>query len=171
MKYLASLTCLVLTVCPSISLAGGPVETLQTILDIWMYSDFVEKEPRSHIHELIDITAQRYGLKPNFLRAIVANESDFDPSATSEAGAIGLCQLMPGTASELGVNPYSIAENLDGGARYISGLLDKYGNVRRALWAYNAGPTRIDSGKGVPAETLDYAEDVLEKFRSYQNEK
>jgi Transglycosylase SLT domain len=100
------------------------------------------------------------------LAALVAQESGGNPNAVSSKGAIGLTQLMPGTAQALGVNPYNPAQNLQGGEDYIRQLAEHYhGNVAEALGAYNAGPGRMDAflaGKAtLPAETRDYIGRVL----------
>jgi len=78
----------------------------------------------------------------------------------SSAGAIGLTQLMPGTAAGLGVDPWDPEQNLRGGARYLAQMFNKYGNWQQALQAYNAGPGNVDSGN-VPQSTLDYANKIL----------
>ncbi len=114
--------------------------------------------------------ARRHGLDPLFLQAIVRCESNGDPRAVSHKGAIGLCQLMPPTAAELGVNPRDPRANLDGGARYIKEQLLRFRDVRMALWAYNAGPQRVAAGRGVPRETRRYADDVIREYRRLKRE-
>ena len=91
-------------------------------------------------------------------RALIEAESAFNPSALSPKGAIGLGQLMPDTAQSLGVNPYDMAQNLDGAARYLLTQLAEFGTVDLALAAYNAGPHRVIEYGGVPpfAETRNY---------------
>jgi soluble lytic murein transglycosylase-like protein len=109
--------------------------------------------------ELADAAADKYGLPRVLLRSIMRAESDFQPQAVSPKGAIGLMQLMPATAQDLGVDPYDPAQNVDAAARYFRDLLDKYhGGLRHALAAYNAGPAVVDKYNGIPPfrETINY---------------
>jgi soluble lytic murein transglycosylase-like protein len=111
----------------------------------------------------IDAAATKAGVDPRLLAAITRAESGFNPNALSSAGAVGLTQLMPGTAAGLGVNPTDPAANLDGGARYIAGQLDTFGRVDLAVAAYNAGPGAVRQAGGVPdyPETQAYVRRVL----------
>ena len=114
--------------------------------------------------ELADAAADRYGLPRQLVRSVVKAESGFQPHAVSRKGAIGLMQLMPGTASELGADPHDPAQNVDAGTRYLRDLLLKYdGGLFRALAAYNAGPRAVERYKGVPPyrETVGYIERVV----------
>jgi soluble lytic murein transglycosylase-like protein len=121
---------------------------------------------------LIDNSAARYGLDPAVLHGLIEQESGFDPSATSDAGAMGLTQLMPGTASSLGVaNPLDPAESIEGGARYLSQMMAQFGgNTAEALAAYNAGPGAVEQYGGVPpyAETQSYVTKVLGNAQAYR---
>lgn len=113
--------------------------------------------------DAIASAATRHGLEPELLASLVWAESGFRPDAVSHAGATGLAQLMPGTAAGLGVDPTDPIQNLDGGARYLREQLDRFGDVRLALAAYNAGPNRVAQAGGVPAihETQTYVQRVL----------
>jgi soluble lytic murein transglycosylase-like protein len=114
---------------------------------------------------LVQQAAQRYGIDPAVLHGLIQQESGFDPNARSSAGAMGLTQLMPGTASSLGVaNPMNPAEAIEGGARYLAQLMSQFGgNTTDALAAYNAGPGAVSRYGGVPpyAETESYVTKVL----------
>lgn len=114
---------------------------------------------------IFEEAADRYGVDANLLKAIGKAESGFNPSVVSSAGAIGVMQLMPGTARSLGVkDPYNAQQNIMGGAKYISQLLNQYdGNVKLALAAYNAGPGNVAKYGGIPPfkETQNYVNRVL----------
>lgn len=115
--------------------------------------------------EAIQSLAREHGVDPELVRAVVMAESAFDPAAVSPRGAGGLMQLMPRTASALGVvDRFDPQENLRGGVRHLRHLLDRYGgNVVMALAAYNAGEAAVDAHRGVPpyTETRRYVQTVL----------
>jgi soluble lytic murein transglycosylase-like protein len=109
--------------------------------------------------ELADQAADKYGLPRWLVRSVMRAESGFQPQVVSPKGAIGLMQLMPGTAQTLGADPKDPAQNADAGARYLRDLLQLYdGALWHALAAYNAGPGAVAKYKGLPpyAETLRY---------------
>ena len=120
--------------------------------------------------ELVELAAVNNGLRPEFVRSVAAVESAYRTEALSPKGAIGLMQLMPATAAELGANPHDPLQNADAGARYLRQLLLKYKHtadpVRLALAAYNAGPGAVDKYRNIPPyrETHEYVERVLRKY-------
>ena len=120
----------------------------------------------------IDAAAASNGIDPALLKGLVSQESGFDPNARSGAGALGLTQLMPGTASALGVtNPLDPAQSLQGGAKYLRQQLDRFGGDERlALAAYNAGPGAVARYGGVPpySETQNYVNSVMAKAAAYR---
>jgi soluble lytic murein transglycosylase-like protein len=119
--------------------------------------------------ELADAAADRYGLPRELVRSVMAAESGFQPLAISPKGAIGLMQLMPGTAQLLGADPHDPAQNVDAGTRYLRDLLEKYNyGLRHALAAYNAGPGAVDKYNGVPPyrETINYIARIEKKLKA-----
>ena len=117
------------------------------------------------LESIFEKAAQTYHVDIELLKAMAKAESDFDPNATSRSGAMGIMQLMPGTAKELGVtDAYDPEQNIMGGAKYIASLLEKYdGNVSYALAAYNAGSGNVDKYGGIPPfeETQNYVTKIL----------
>jgi hypothetical protein len=112
----------------------------------------------------------RHRLPPRLLQALIWAESRFNPLAVSPAGAAGLAQLMPATARELGVtNRHDPRQNIDGGARYLRQMLDRFRSVHLALAAYNAGPGAVTKAGGIPRnrETPDYVRSVLDRWMGY----
>jgi len=107
--------------------------------------------------------ATREGVPPELFLALVHAESSFNPKALSRVGAIGLTQLMPATARELGVNPHDPVQNLVGGARYLRSQFERFGSWQLALAAYNAGPTRVARLGRIPniTETKNYVSKII----------
>lgn len=108
----------------------------------------------------------RYGVDPALLTAVAWTESAFNPDAVSHAGALGLMQIMPGTAAGLGVDPRDPVQAIDGAARYLREQMDRFGDVRLALAAYNAGPGAVQKHGGIPPydETIAYVGKVLGRY-------
>lgn len=123
--------------------------------------------------QLVEAAALKAGLPPAIVHSVARAESGYRPDAVSRKGAIGLMQLMPGTAAELAADPHDPQQNADAGARYLRDLLLKYdGDVARALAAYNAGPGAVDRYKGVPpyAETRSYVNRVIRDYKRQTGE-
>ena len=127
---------------------------------------------KDDIENLIEKISIKEGVSPSLVKAVVENESSYNTMAVSPKGAMGLMQLMPETAKELGVNDsFSAEENIEGGVKYLKGLLNKYQwDYKKALAAYNAGPKLVDSYNGVPPikETAEYVKRVLDSYRKEQ---
>jgi soluble lytic murein transglycosylase-like protein len=129
--------------------------------------------PSTPYRELIESTAAEHGIPSALIAAIIQAESGFNANAISPAGAKGLMQLMDGTAAGLSVSdPFDPAQNIAGGAQYITSMLERYdGSVALALAAYNAGPGAVDQYGGIPpyAETQNYVPTVLRLFEQYRS--
>jgi soluble lytic murein transglycosylase-like protein len=139
----------------------------QPIVPAYAYSDVNPPPVPPQFAGALTQAASSANLSPTLLSALVWQESRWNPSAISPKGAIGLAQLMPATARDLGVDPTDPASNLKGGARYLRQLLDQFdGDVERALAAYNAGPGRVRSAGGVPAiaETRAYVASIVRRI-------
>ena len=123
---------------------------------------------KAQIQGIISKVAQKYQVDEKLVNAVIKQESGFNPKATSHCGAMGLMQLMPNTAKELGVkDAYNPLQNIEGGVKYLSNLLKRYnGNTVLALAAYNAGPSNVDKYSGVPPfkETQNYVRNILANY-------
>lgn len=142
----------------------NPYESLEGI-----YGNVVNPS-KNQIMSIISKACQKYGVDEKLVKAVVRQESGFNPKATSHCGAMGLMQLMPATAKGLGVkDAYNPVQNVDGGVRHLKGLLARYkGNVVLALAAYNAGGGNVDKYGGVPPfkETQNYVKSILANYLS-----
>ena len=127
---------------------------------------------RAEIDSLIEEYSAKNGLDADFVKAVVRQESGFNPKATSKCGAMGLMQLMPSTAKGLGVtNAYDAEQNIYGGTKYLKGLLDRFDNNKElALAAYNAGPNAVKKYKGIPpyAETQNYVKSIMKSYDKFK---
>lgn len=123
------------------------------------YSGKYKGEFLDHAKEM----ARKHGVPEDLFLRLVQQESGWNPGAVSPKGATGLAQLMPDTARALGVDPNDPKQNLDGGARYLRRMYDKFGSWRLALAAYNAGPAAVEQYDGIPpyAETKNYVKAIL----------
>ena len=118
---------------------------------------------RGEYLEVAKAAARKHGVPEDLFLRLVQQESGWNPAAVSHKGATGLAQLMPGTAEILGVDIANPEANLDGGARYLRMMYDKFGSWRLALAAYNAGPGAVEEHDGIPpfAETENYVKAIL----------
>lgn len=125
-------------------------------------------EPVTNFDDIISQAATLYNLPEKLIKSVIKQESNFNPSATSYAGAAGLMQLMPATAKGLGVDDITDPkQNIMGGSKYLSQMLTRYdGDIQVALAAYNAGPGNVDKYNGIPPfkETQNYVQKVYKNF-------
>ena len=135
------------------------------------------KEPADYIRDyrtIINQASRRFGIESSFIKAVIKAESDFDYKAVSRKGARGLMQLMPETMDQMEVkDPFNPEENIFGGTRYLSLLLERFDNDKKlALAAYNAGPERVEEYQGVPPfpETKSFISKVLNYYFQYRSE-
>jgi soluble lytic murein transglycosylase-like protein len=132
--------------------------------------DVSAKQIEQTLSPIIEQTAKENNVDPKLVKAVIEQESGYNTQAISKAGAVGLMQLMPGTAKAMGVNnSLNPTENIRGGTKYLSSLLNRYqGDVALALSAYNAGPGNVDKYGGIPPfqETQNYVKGVLDKIES-----
>jgi soluble lytic murein transglycosylase-like protein len=120
------------------------------------------------LHQLVQESAHKHNVDPNLVSAVISTESNWNTSAISRKGALGLMQLVPETALHFGVyNPFDPTQNVEAGVTYLSSLLDRYnGDLPKALAAYNAGPRAVDRWGGVPdyRETREYVRKVTSSY-------
>ncbi len=142
---------------------------VDSLRDIEIAESAKNKHKPRTINEIIESESKAKGLDPDLVKAVVKAESNFNPRAESPKGAMGLMQLMPGTAEDLGVeNPFDPTQNIKGGTKYLKELLDTFKDKDLAVAAYNAGPGAVRKFKGIPpySETKGY----VKKVNTYLNE-
>ena len=164
-----------------------PNQDFQKILDATLDTDKKQAAPFSNkifssdlastnntnadIDSLIEQYSAKNGLDSAFVKAVIKQESGFQPKVTSHCGAMGLMQLMPATASSLGVkDAYDPEQNIAGGTKYLKGLLDRFGGDKSlALAAYNAGPNAVAKYNGIPPykETQNYVKNIMSMYQQY----
>lgn len=141
------------------SVVGGPEPNVEVAIN-----SFDAVEAQHAYDEIVKEAAATYQLDPRMIKAVMQTESAFDAMAVSPVGALGLMQLMPDVATELGVtDPLDPRQNIMGGAKYLKQLLDANGgNVRLALASYNAGPGNVAKYRAIPPfkETRNYVKKV-----------
>ena len=147
---------------------GEPLRTTHTSFEASPLLSAAEQANRTKIEEMIREVSARYRVDPALVRAVIQTESNWNTSAVSRKGALGLMQLVPGTAQQLGVsNAFDPKQNLDGGVHYLHMLLERYnGDLDKALAAYNAGPGAVDRAGGIPQyrETRNYVQKVTDSY-------
>jgi soluble lytic murein transglycosylase-like protein len=124
------------------------------------------RAPPEQVVQLIRESSARYAVPPQIVEAVAWQESRFNHAAVSSKGARGVMQLLPTTASDLGVDPSDLRGNIDGGAAYLAQQLRRFGDVKLALAAYNAGPKAVERYGGVPpyAETQSYVRAIMARL-------
>jgi soluble lytic murein transglycosylase-like protein len=113
--------------------------------------------------------ARKQGLSPILALSVAKQESNFEKTAKSYVGAVGVFQLMPATAKDLGVNPWYPEQNIEGGIKYLKALKSQFGSTKLALAAYNAGPGTVNKYNGIPPydETRTYVKNILNYYNHY----
>lgn len=174
MKAVISTFCILFVsfIMPSTVFSGDLAERFYSISRFLQGQVAATKSsPQKSSHEwpyqnLINQAALRWQMDPLLIASVIRHESNFNPGAVSHKGASGLMQLMPQTALEMGVTSvFDPAQNINGGTRYLRLMHDRYaGDLHKMLYAYNAGPTRVDSGR-IPRESRIYASRVIDTYK------
>lgn len=138
---------------------------------VWKNEAFIKDFNAGKYDAFIQQMGQTYGIDPRLIKAVIKAESNWDHTAVSSAGAMGLMQLMPATADSLAVSdPFNPYQNIEAGVRYLRRMIDMFnGDIILALAAYNAGPNAVKKYKGVPpyAETRNYIKIVMRYYAEY----
>ena len=154
---------------PPLAPPSPPVAAESGIADVALSDVVCDPVPEASIAPILLDAAQREGLEPKLLTAVIQQESAFRPCAVSQKGAQGLMQLMPDISTQFGVkDPFDPKQSVDAGAKYLKELIGRYsGNLAVALGAYNAGPAKVDEAGGVVPpipETTDYVSQILSRL-------
>lgn len=175
-------------ICSSVALYAGNIYYYVDKKGVWhftnikteahyrLYLKSLNKNADQHISDYKDMilkAAKSFGIEPALIKAIIKSGSDFNRRALSIAGAMGLMQLMPGTAKEMKVsNPMDPEENIFGGARYLSILINQFNDLALAVAAYNAGPKNVEHFQGIPPfpETVGFVRRVMKYYRIYKTQ-
>lgn len=155
----------------TIEIASSEIASIESIPDEPAFTAKDKADDIVSVAEALQIASEAQALPANFVKTVAKVESGLRPDAVSSKGAVGLMQLMPETAGELGVKATSTRENAMGGAKYLRDLLLRYhGDARLALAAYNAGPGAVDRYHGIPPypETIAYVNKVLREYQRLQ---
>jgi soluble lytic murein transglycosylase-like protein len=160
-------------IAPPLAMAGRVEKPSKAFLARIRLSKRAKIKPvNGHYRKLIHRAANRHGIEPAMIKAIIMAESSFNPKAVSSRGALGLMQLMPQTAESLGVaDAFDPGNNIDAGARYLRQLLNHFrGDIELALAAYNAGIQNVLNHRGIPPykATRSYVEKVLTYYEHYK---
>ena len=124
--------------------------------------------PSTSTDDMINAAAEKYDVDPKLVKAVAIAESNMNQNDISDAGAVGVMQLMPETARGLGIDPYDEQQNIEGGTKYLKQMLDTFGgNIRKAVAAYNAGPGAVQKYGGIPpyGETQHYVGRVMDLYQ------
>lgn len=151
---------------------------LKTLLVTLCFSLFVSNQamaaqsPQENVKKKIVQTAHQLGIDPYIALSIAKIESNFNTGIKSPGGAIGLYQLTPSTAKKLGVNPYLVNENIEGGLKYYKMLYQKYGSMDLALAAYNAGPGNVAKYNGIPpfTSTKAFIKNIKKEYSTFKSD-
>jgi Transglycosylase SLT domain len=142
--------------------AGGSISASATAASV------VSPDPPKQLERIVHEVAEKHSVDPALVKAVISTESGWNPFAISRRGAVGLMQLIPGTAQRFGVgNPFDPVQNVEAGTAYLKALLDRYnGDLEKSLAAYNAGERAVDRSGGVPRiwETQRYVRKVTDAY-------